>query len=103
MSKRIWVKISKQDRYDGFKSEWRLGTIVGKTTLPYQEQYSLKSMLEAPQLVERYLIELDSGEIEEAWYFDTYEPDATDVVDPQSGSAKTKPHSELAQGSKDGK
>ena len=80
MSKRIWVKVSNNDRYNDFKSEWKLGTVVGKTTLPYSEQYSLKSMLDAPQLVERYLIELDGGGIQEAWYFDTYEPEATDLA-----------------------
>jgi hypothetical protein len=73
MGKKIWVKVDNNNRYDDYKSEWKLGTIVGTTRLPYQERYSFKAMLEVPNLTKQYLIELDDGKVIEAWYFDTYD------------------------------
>lgn len=79
MNKRVWVKTG-YDRYDN-TDKWVLGTVVGETSLPYMQSDNLQDMLDGPKLSKRYLIQLDNGGIEEAWYWDTYEPVADEADD----------------------
>lgn len=73
MSNKIWVKVSKVSAYEP-EAEWKLGTIVGKTSIPYANSNSLQELMQGAKLSKRYLIELDDGNITEAWYWDVYEP-----------------------------
>lgn len=72
--KKLWVRVSDNNRYNEFKQEWKLGTVVGETSLPYANNDSLQQALEGAKMSRRYLIELDSGEVVEAWHWDTFEP-----------------------------
>ena len=71
--KKLWVRISKLSTYES-GSEWKLGTVVGETSIPYANNDSLQQALEGAKMSKHYLIELDDGRIEEAWFWDTYEP-----------------------------
>lgn len=74
MAKKIWVKQTNRDRYEGYTEKWQQGVVVGETQLPYANNDSLQQALEGTKLSTRYLVELANGEVVEAWSWDTYEP-----------------------------
>lgn len=74
---KLWVRTQERDAYSQHRSEWKLGTVVGETQLPYANNDSLQLALEGAKLSKRYLVELDNGEVVEAWFWDTYEPVST--------------------------
>jgi hypothetical protein len=75
MAKKLWVRTNEREYgYSNNKESWKLGTVVGITTLPYAKTDSLQQALEGIKLYDRYLIELENGDVVEAWSWDTYEP-----------------------------
>lgn len=77
MSRKVWVKTHKSSPYDRPESKWELGTVVGEqSTERFKEHPTMNDMLQGNTFWKeiRLLVELESGEVVEAWITETYDP-----------------------------
>jgi len=72
--KQLWVLKKTDSMYGTQQGEWKLGTVIGFNTVEDKNYDYLRFQLEEPNLTTRYLVELEDGDVIEAWKWETYNP-----------------------------